>query len=877
MRYFLLFILLLISACGGQTKEEMSQEGGKLLDAGNYRGAMVLYKNALEKDANFLDARIGLAESYLKSGQFDRAETEYQKVLLQNPTLAETHLNLARVYINKNMPEKALLELDAYHRSNPESVESLVLYGRAHGAAGDLVSAEKALLRAASLNDKAFEPYLYLGRVYSQQEDLPMAEHALRKAIELAPKEVQAYYLLANLLARQGLTDAALQVYLDLIAQSPEELRGYYMATILQMDSGDIPAAEQTLADMAKKFPKQPEVARLKGMLQYRQGDYENAKVTLESSVVQQPHLLSYFFLGLSYFHLEQYELALNQFQNALDIQPEFERARILVATTLLKQKRAEDAAIEIQKVLRKDPDNAYARNILGSALLASGEYDRGMAELEKAVELDPSLADAHLKRGVFHLSHGAGAEGEADLLKAVEAAPEVLNSRLMLVSLYLRQQNFAGAVDLLTEGLNGSRADALLYNYLAAAYFGQNKEESAVKALVQSKEADPKFLTPYFNLASYYASRSQYDKALAEYHQILGEDENNLKALLGLVAINNVQGNDAEVENLYSRIEATGTEQGFFVAARYRLQKNDPQQALDIAERGLLKFPQSAPLLELTGGIYSQKGQEAEAEAVFQKLAAISPERGYSLLVRLFIGAKQTEKAQSLVQQLLDSNGDSEFPYLLSAGFYVSQKKQTDAESILKKGIQRVNKPLRLEMQLGRLLEGDNRLDEAENIYKGIIAKAPKFAPAHVALGFLKESSGDKAAALELYRSAVKIDPRQVAALNNLAYLLADNFGKMQEALDYALRAYRLEPSDPRVMDTTGYILLQNQRTADAVKLLKKAHEMMPQQSAVALHFGQALIASGDKEQGRSILELVLDSGSSKEKVEAEKLLKGL
>ena len=179
--------------------------------------------------------------------------------------------------------------------------------------------------------------------------------------------------------------------------------------------------------------------------------------------------------------------------------------------------------------------------------------------------------------------------------------------------------------------------------------------------------------------------------------------------------------------------------------------------------------------------------------------------------------------------------------------------------------------------MQLGRLLEGEKRTAEAERIYTNIIAQNPQFAPAHVALGFLKESSGDKAAALELYRSAVKVDPRQVAALNNLAYLLADNFGEMQEALDYALRAYRLEPADPRIMDTAGYILLQNKRAADAVKLLKKAHELMPQQNEVALHLGMALVATGEKEQGRAVLQQVLETGSQTEKAQAEKLLQGL
>ncbi len=143
---------------------------------------------------------------------------------------------------------------------------------------------------------------------------------------------------------------------------------------------------------------------------------------------------------------------------------------------TLLKQKRLDDATIEIQRVLGASPENAYAHNVLGSILLAAGKYDEGMAELERATEIDPGLADAHVKRGLFHLAQGQSLSGESDLRKAIQAAPEVMNSRLMLVTHYLRQKNYSEAIQLLQEGMTGTQSDALLYNYLAAAYFSQKR-----------------------------------------------------------------------------------------------------------------------------------------------------------------------------------------------------------------------------------------------------------------------------------------------------------------------------------------------------------------------------------------------------------------
>jgi putative PEP-CTERM system TPR-repeat lipoprotein len=876
-RLLILFIFLFVVSCGGQSKEELLQEGKRLSEEGNFRGAVVLYKNALERDVNYIDARVGLAEAYLSSGNFDRAEKEFQKVLLQNPSQTDLLLKLATIYIQKKQPEKALLELDKYHADNKESVESLVLYGRAHGASGDIASAENLFKKALQLDPASVDPRLNLAKVFLQKKDFAQAKKYLQEVISIDDKEIEAYYLLANIETSQGNREAALAAYQNIIQVDAKQLQAFYMSGILQMDLGDLDAANATVDKILTNFPDRPEGSRLNGLLLYRQGKYEEAKVSLETSLKTQQHLLSYFFLGLSYYGLENYELALNQFQKALDLNPGFERARVLVAMTLLKQKRLDDAIIEVQKVLRANPNNAYAHNILGSAYLADGQYDQGMAELEAATELDPTLADAHLKRGIFHLAKGQGAEGEADLVKAVAAAPEVLNGRLMLVTHYLRQKNYSAAIQNLQDGMDGSKADALLNNYLAAAYFSQKKPEQALAALESAKQVNPEYLTPYFNIASYYASQSEYDKAIAEYQLVVAKDSQNIRALLGIAALYNVQGKESELDKIYGQIEATGSEQGFVAAAQYQLKKKDLIEALAIVDRGLQVHKTSAPLLELKGGLHLQQKQLDQAESAYVQLSGSSPERGNSLLVRLYLSSGQAAKAEQLIAELLKSSADQEYPYLLSSGLLLSQKKQKEAAEILQKGIATVENPLRLQMQLGRVYEQNDQLQQAEQLYQRIVTSAPRFSPAYTSLGFLKERSGDKGAALDFYKSALKYDTKNIPALNNLAYLLADNFGEEKEALNYAMNAYRLQPNDPRIMDTLGYILVKNNRAKDALNLLAKANELLPEIPAVALHLAMAKIQVGDKVAAKELLQQVVESGVEADVKQAKTLLKTL
>ena len=876
-RLLILFIFLFIISCGGQTKEELLQEGNRLSDESNFRGAVVLYKNALEKDANFLDARVGLAEAYLGLRDFDRSEREFQKILLQNPSQSDILLKISSIYIEQNQPEKALLELDRYHADNQETVESLVLYGRAHGASGDIDSAKNFFSKALQLAPDSVEPRLNLAKVFLQKNDLSQAKKYLDEIIAIDAKNIDAFYLLASLETREANREAALAAYDQIIKIDSKQLQAFYMSGILQMDLGDLGAAKVSVDKILAGFPDRPEGSRLNGLLLYRQGQYENAKIALEKSLQKQSHLLSYFFLGLSYYGLEQYEIALNQFQKALDLSPGFERARVLVSLTLLKQKRVDDAIIEIQKVLLATPNNAYAHNILGSAYLAAGEYDKGMAELETATEIDPTLADAHLKRGMFHLAKGEGALGEADLIKAVESAPDVLNGRLMLVTHYLRQKNYSEAIKNLQEGIDGSKTDALLNNYLAAAYFSQKKPELALAALEQAKQANPDYLTPYFNIASYYASQSEYDKAIAEYQKIITKDSKNIRALLGIASLYNVQGKESELDKVYGQIESTGTEQGFVVAAQYQIKKKNLEETLAIVNRGLEMYNASLPLLELKGGIHLQQKDFDKAEIAYMKLSDVSPERGDSLLVRLYLSSGQIDKAEKLTSAALTSSADKDYPYLLSSRLLLVQKKQQEAVDILKKGIATVANPVRLQMQLGGIFEQGEQFQQAEQLYQRIIETSPRFSPTYSSLGFLKERSGDKGAALDYYRTALKYDTKNISALNNLAYLLVDNFGEVKEALNYAMDAYRLQPNDPRIMDTLGYVLVKNDRPKEAINLLEKAHQLLPDVAAVSIHLATAKIQVGEKESARALLQQIIDSDKGPDAQLADQLLKTL
>jgi Tfp pilus assembly protein PilF len=81
-------------------KEELFAQGQRSMTANDPNSAIIFFKNALEKDQNYFDARFQLAKAYIRAGKTDLAEKELQKLVRQNPNSKDIHLEIARFYNN---------------------------------------------------------------------------------------------------------------------------------------------------------------------------------------------------------------------------------------------------------------------------------------------------------------------------------------------------------------------------------------------------------------------------------------------------------------------------------------------------------------------------------------------------------------------------------------------------------------------------------------------------------------------------------------------------------------------------------------------------------------------------------------------------------
>jgi uncharacterized protein (TIGR03790 family) len=133
------------------------------------------------------------------------------------------------------------------------------------------------------------------------------------------------------------------------------------------------------------------------------------------------------------------------------------------------------------------------------------------------------------------------------------------------------------------------------------------------------------------------------------------------------------------------------------------------------------------------------------------------------------------------------------------------------------------------------RLSRGDR--PGAKKAYEEAVTADPKAAMAQLQLGMLEDLDGNHDAAIERYKKVIAVEPRNAAALNNLAYGLAVYKNDPATARPYADKAAALTPRDATVLDTLAWIQHLQGENAAAAKLIQQAVNGVPGNAEVRMH----------------------------------------
>ncbi len=221
---------------------------------------------------------------------------------------------------------------------------------------------------------------------------------------------------------------------------------------------GNLDQAVSALNDAVKTDPQFAlgysslgEAYRLKNQVDPNPRWIEQSSAMLERSVQLDNHLAApYVSLGHLHSSLAKHDLALQEFQKALAINPRDPDAIMGIAAAYEQMGRAQDAEERYKTAIALKPDYWDGYNSLANFYDRQGRYADAVAQYERVIQLTPDNAAAHSNLGAEYQSIGDKAsleKAESSYKKSLQISPTYA-AYANLGNLYMDERRYADAAD---------------------------------------------------------------------------------------------------------------------------------------------------------------------------------------------------------------------------------------------------------------------------------------------------------------------------------------------------------------------------------------------------------------------------------------------
>ena len=183
-------MLLLAIGCSRDPetlKREYLASGDAYVAQGKLNEAVIEYRNAIQQDARFGDARYKLAEVYTRLNELPNAMREYIRAADLLPDRADVQLKAGTMLLLAGQYDDAKARAEQALKVQPTSLDAHILLGHATAGLKDLDQAVTEIEKGIQENPEESRGYGTLGALQLARGNQAEAEKAFLEAVRLAP------------------------------------------------------------------------------------------------------------------------------------------------------------------------------------------------------------------------------------------------------------------------------------------------------------------------------------------------------------------------------------------------------------------------------------------------------------------------------------------------------------------------------------------------------------------------------------------------------------------------------------------------------------------------------------------------------------------
>jgi tetratricopeptide (TPR) repeat protein len=679
-----------------------------------------------------------------------------------------------------------------------------------------------AFLNAVQATPKNAEAYYQLGLAHLATGDLRKGVASIRRALELNPKHEAAQLRLAELMTHtsdQDILHEAQVRLMTLLQSSPNNTDALHALALTELKLGEPQDAEQHLEQAISLAPQELILAVTLADAKVQEKDFKAAEDILKNACANNSKAADCsVILGRLYWIEKKPSDAEQQFRKALGMDANHAAALLNLGTLENALGRKQEAE-EMFKRLSALPDHAFD-SYHAIFLFQEGRREEAVKEFEALFQKNPDNREARTRLVAAYQAVDRLPDARKILNDALKKNPKDLDALLQRGETLIADRKYAEAEADLNRVVMLKADSPDIHYALSRLYRARGAEMRRRQELNEVLRLNPAQLQVRLELAAALIQEKSGAAALAILDNAPGEQKKLLILVelrnWALLSTNRLAEARKGVDLGLAAVRSPDllAQDGYLKIAEKRY-----DAARESLKEGMSKNPEDVRLLRFLMASYSAQNRIPAGVQAVQAYAAEHPKSG---AIQYFLGN-----------------------LLLQTGAQDQARQAFAAAKALNYA------PADLSLAQVDLVKANWK--DAQQQLNTILSSGGEDPKAREWLGMVEASQGSSAAAIADFRKVLENQPDNAIALNNLAFLLAEE-GQAREARKYAEKAVELAPNNPDFEDTLGWVLYREGLFDGAVTHLQSAFSKSGD-ARQQYHLAAAYFKKGDSAHGHATL----------------------
>jgi tetratricopeptide (TPR) repeat protein len=518
-----------------------------------------------------------------------------------------------------------------------------------------------------------------------------------------------------------------------------------------------------------------------------------------------------------------------------------------------------------LRRATELEPDAWIPHEVYGNFLAMIGRTADAETELRRAMELTAPHSPAWERWARFLTDTGRASEARAVLDEINTKAPERISALNARAQIALAERDFDGAEKRLTRAIGQAPNHIDSLRAFAQLRLAQNRSGEAIRHLEHVVELTPRSPGSHYQLALALIVHKDADKAIAALEKAVQLEPAFTPAALLLADLKLARGDARTAAALLQEIvrREPAREASHLQLVRAHRAAGQWEAAVAAARTARERFPQNPAAALQLALLLREQNKTAEARRALEEASQFETNRLVTLqqLVALDIQAKDFGSAMQRVQEPLKADPAQPVLWFLKSEVHLAQNQFPEAETDLRKCLELDPDAEAAVLSLARIYARTGRQAEALSELDSLLKENPGDFQALALSGMLQTERKEFERARTTYEKALEVRPNSPVILNNLAFILAEHLGKLDEGYRLALQARERSPEDPLVADTLGWIEHRRGRHAEALRLLNEAITRLPSNPEIQFHLGMTHYMLGNEAPAREAFQRAVNA----------------